>query len=222
MPNKITWEGGGFPLDDNFTVWDNGSLDLALTDPGADTCVQVVVNEGSTVTSGTLAGFYATITLSSAASYTTGAAQVTGFACDLNVDGGTLGSEMQGAYIYIAGNTTSTLTSANICGYIVYVADLKSSPSTRAGIRIAFEDGNTASGGDAAIQVRLEGSSATMGSLIELLGTASLKPGYFLKTNAGAQTSTLIQAHTVDGTQDKVLVCNINGSTYYIPMYQAS
>lgn len=180
----------------------------------------IAVTENNTVTSGYLQPFYTSITLTSDAAWSTGNAQINAFATDITLDG-TVSCEVEGMYVYIAGSS-ATVTSANISGMVVYIADLSGAPSTRAGIQIHIEDGNTASSQDAAVLVRLEGSSSTLTNLIQLAGTATKKPAYFLATNQGGAASTLVQTKTCGGTQNLVLVCNINGSTYWIPMYAAS
>lgn len=203
------------------TLTAGGAFDITATSPGADNLLAITATDGSTVTSGYLQPFYTNITLSSAASWSTGNAQINAFATDITLSG-TVACEVEGMYVYIAGSSPDSLASANISGYVAYIADLGAAPLSRAGIQIHIEDSNTASGQDAAVLVRLEGSSSTLTNLIQLAGTATKKPAYFLATNQGAAASTFIQAFTAGGTQDKVLVCNVNGSTYWIPMYAAS
>jgi len=200
----------------------NGAVDLDVTSPGADNCLAVVVSDSSTVTSGYLQGTYVSLTLTSDASYTTGSAQVNAFAADIFLDG-TVGCEVEGMYVYIAtGGTAPTLTSSNINGINIYIDDLKAAPGNRSALQLHIADGNTSAGQDAFVVCRLEGASATVTNLFQLAGTASRKPAYFLATNQGGAASSLIQSFTAAGTQDLVLVCNINGSTYWIPMYAAS
>jgi len=191
-----------------------------LQDPGADNLVAITANDGSTVTSGYLQPFYTAITLDSDAAWSS-SAQINAFAADITLDG-TVNVETSGVYIYITSASAPTISSGQVNGYEVYIDDLKAAPSTRAGIQIHVADGNTASNQDAAMLVRLEGSSSTLTNLIQLAGTANKKPAYFLATNQGGAASSLIQSFTAAGTQDLVLVCNINGSTYWIPMYAAS
>ena len=199
----------------------SGAFNMSFTDPGADNLIAITVTDGSSaVTSGYLQPFYANITLDSDASWSTGSAQINAFATDITLDG-TVSCEVEGMYVYIT-NSSGTITSANISGLVVNIADLGSQASTRAGLQIHIEDGNVAASQDAAILVRLEGSSGALTNLIQLSGTASLKPAYFLTTNQGGAASTMVQSKTCAGTQDTVLVCNINGSTYWIPMYAAS
>lgn len=198
-----------------------GALDLTFSSPGADNLISIVVTDGSTaVTSGYLQPFYTSITLDSDANWSTGSAQINAFAADISLDG-VVACEVEGMYIYIT-SASATLSSANISGIAINIANLGSAPSSRSGIQLHIEDGNVASGQDAAILVRLEGSTAALTNLIQLSGTASLKPGYFFTTNQGGAASSLLQTHTATGTQGLVLVCNINGSTYWIPLYEAS
>jgi len=204
----------------NMVLSTGGAFDVTAVDPGADNLFAIDVDDGSTVTSGYLQPFYASITLDSDASWTTANAQINAFSTDITLDG-TVSCEVEGMYVYIS-SSSGTITSANISGFVVYIDDLAASPSTRAGIQIHIADGNVGSTQDAAILVRLEGSSSALTNLIQLAGTAAQKPAYFLATNQGGAASSLIQSKTAAGTQNLVLVCNINGSTYWIPMYAAS
>lgn len=196
----------------------SGAFDITVTSPGADNLFSIVVTDTSTATSGYLQPFYTSITLSSDASWSTGSAQINAFATDIVLDG-TVACEVEGMYVYMS-SASATLTSANLSGMVVYIADLGSSPLARSGIQIHIEDGNVGSQIDAFITCRIEGASGAVTNFLQFAGTATL-PSYFLKTNSGAG-SKMIQAFTAAGTQDKVLVCNINGSTYWIPMYAAS
>lgn len=220
-----TYNGLGVPLYPDsdgvsMTLPTGAGFDISASDPGANNLVSVAAADGSTVTSGYLQPFYASITLDSDANWTTGNAQINAFASDITL-AGTVAVEVSGAYIYISASADS-IASANISGYNAYIADLGGSPSTRAGIQIHIEDGNVGSSQDAAVLVRLEGSSSSLTNLIQLAGTATRKPAKFFATNQGAAAGSLVQAFTAGGTQDLVLVCNINGSTYWIPMYAAS
>lgn len=202
------------------TVADSGIHDFAVTSPGADNCISLVVTDSSTVTSGYLQGFYTAITLTSDASYSSGSAQINAFATDLALDG-TVACEAEGMYIYVySASALTAISSANISGAVIYLADLKGAASSRSGIQIHIEDGNVASSQDAAVLLRMEGSSCALTNMFEIYCPQYIT--YFLKTNSGATSGKMIQAFTVGGTQDKVLVCNINGSTYWIPMYAAS
>ena len=212
-----------FPDSDGvaITMASGGGFDITSTDPGADNIFAITVADGSTVTSGYLQAFYASITLDSDASYTTGSAQINAFAVDLFLDG-VVGCEAEGMYVYVASASAPTLSSGNINGINVYIDDLKAAPSSRAALQLHIADGNTASGQDAFIVCRLEGSSATVNNVIQLSGTAASKPVYFMSTNQGAASGTLIESRTLAGTQNLALRVYVNGSTYHIPMYVAS
>lgn len=197
----------------------SGALNLTFNDAGADNFISVSIVEGTTVTSGYCQPFYANITMDSDAAWSTGNSQLNAFATDITMDG-TVSCEVEGMYIYIT-SSSGTLTSANVSGVVVNMAEMPA-PSTRAGIQLHFEGGNVGTSQDAAILIRLEGSSSALTNVFQFAGTAAKKPGYFIATNAGGQASTFLQAKTVGGTQDVVLVCNINGSTYWIPLYAAS
>src|SRR4030066_129538 len=200
-------------------VEEDGVTNWVVASPGADNVLAVVVTDTSTVTSGYIQGVYVSLTLTSDASYTTGSAQINGFAVDLFLDG-TVGCEAEGMYVYVASNSAPTLTSSNINGINVYIDDLKATPGNRSALQLHIADGNAASGQDAFIVCRLEGASGAVTNFLQFAGTATL-PSYFMATNSGSGTK-MIQAITVGGTQDKVLACNINGSTYWIPLYAAS
>ena len=196
----------------------DGSFDIVVTDPGGDNLFSIAVTDGSSaVTSGYLQPYYTSITLDSDANWSTGSAQINAFATDITLDG-TVACEVEGMYVYIT-SASATLTSANISGYVVNIANLGSSPATRAGLQIHIEDGNVGSSQDAAILIRLEGASAALTNVFQF--AASSLPSIFLATNAGGGTK-MIQTHTVDSSATLVLVCNINGSTYWIPLHAAS
>jgi len=202
-------------------VEEDGVTNWTVASPGADNVLSIVITDTSTVTSGYLQGVYVSVTPSSDASYTTGGAQINAFATDIFLDG-TIGCEVEGMYVYIATNGTApTLTSGNLNGVNVYIDDLKAAASSVNGIQLHMADGNSHTQ-SAFVYMRMEGSSAAIDSMFQKAGTAALAPTYFLRTNNGAVTGKMIQTFTVGGTQDLVLVCNINGSTYWIPLYAAS
>lgn len=200
-----------------FWVEDNGVTNWALTSPGADNCLAVVITDTSTVTSGYLQGSYVSITMDSGCSYTTTGAQINAFAADIILDG-TIGCEVEGAYFYIAAAATApTLTSANINGLQVYIDDLKSSPSIRSGLQLHIADGNAGSVNDAFVLMRIEGASGAVTSMFEKAGTAT-NPTYFLKTNAvdGMILAGDFLAGTPTASHGMAVV--IGGLTRYIPL----
>lgn len=200
---------------------EDGAFDIVVADPGADNLLSIVVTDGSSaVTSGYLQPFYTSITLDSDANWSTANAQINAFATDITLDG-TIACEVEGMYVYIA-SSSATLTTANISGFVAYFADLGSAPATRAGVQLHFEGGDVGTGQDAAILIRLEGASAALTNVFQFAGTAAKKPAIFIATNAGGQSGTFLQTHTLGGSQTLALVCNINGSTYMIPLYEAS
>jgi hypothetical protein len=74
-----------------------------FTDDGAHNFFSITIADGTTMTSGYIQPFYASITTSG--SITTGSAQVNAFAADISL-GGVIGSEVAGAYIYVSGTPT--------------------------------------------------------------------------------------------------------------------
>ncbi len=201
-------------------VWsvDNGGMfNFAITSPGADNLLEVVVTDSTTTASGYLQPVYSKITTSG--SWTTGNAQLNAFAADLFL-GGTVGCEAHGLAVYITKSGSPTLTSAQPAGVQVYIDDLGSSPSSRAALRLHIADGNAASTNDAFIIMRIEGSSGAVTNMFEKAGTAT-NPTYFLKTNA---TDGMINAGdvTASGATAQSLVCMIGGAIKHIPLYTNS
>lgn len=199
-------------------VESTGVDNRTFTSPGADNLLALIVTDTSTATSGYLQPFYTSITLTSDAAWSTSNAQINAFATDITLDG-TVACEVEGMYVYIT-NSSGTVTSANISGYVCYIDNLAASATSRAGIQIHVADGNVGSVQDAAVLVRMEGSSCALTNLMQIYCPQYIT--YFLKTNSAATAGKMIQSKTAAGTQDLVLVCNINGSTYWIPMYAAS
>jgi len=206
-----------------FYVEEDGVTNWAIT-TGVDNALAVTVT-GSTpaIATGYLQGFYVSMSPSSAASYTTGNTQITGIAVDMFISANTLSCEVQGMYIYMAGSSIVTGTSAQIAGLNIYIDDLKiSAPSYKTGIFIHNGDSSTPTDAylDAFIIMKAEAGSA-MQSMFGFQTASNVEPDYFLATHAFGTTG-MIQTITVGGTQDKVLVVSVNGATYWIPMYAAS
>ncbi len=198
-------------------VEDDGvtNITVATTD-GGDNAVALTLTDGSTITSGYVQGYYVSQTTSG--KYTTGSSQINSIAVDLFL-GGEVGCEAEGMYIYVAKSGTPEFGSANISGLVVYMANLGTdAPSSRSAIQLHMEGTTVAQGQDAFVLMRLEGAGPRVTNMFEKSGT-STNPTNFLKTNA---TDGMVQAITAGGTQDKVLVVNLAGSTYWIPMYAAS
>jgi len=195
-------------------VGTSGQQDFTFTSVGADNLIAVTVTDSNTVTSGYLQSFYTSFTTSG--SYTTGSTQINAFAVDLLL-GGTIGCEAEGMYVYVAKSGSPTVTSGNINGINVYIDDLGGSASTRSALQLHIADGNAATGADAFILCRIEGSSGAVTNLIQKAGTAT-NPTNFLATNA---TDNMLSAGDyLGGTPAsaygmKVLV---GATTYYIPL----
>src|SRR4030065_1931991 len=85
-------------------VEEDGVTNWTVASPGADNVLSIVITDTSTVTSGYLQGAYVSLTLTSDASYTTGSAQLNGFAVDLFLDG-TGGCEAEGMYVDVASHS---------------------------------------------------------------------------------------------------------------------
>lgn len=196
-----------------FYVEDNGVTNWAVTNPGADNVVAVVITDSSTVTSGYVQGSY--VSLATTGAYTTGSTQVNGFAVDLTWVGGTVGCEFSGMYIYLAGSGSPTLTSANISGLNIYIDDVGGTPGNKCALQLHMADDGVATGMDAFIVCRIEGSGATA-SFVQFAGTATL-PEFFIKTNSAAGAK-MIRAYSASDAATLALTCNINGSLYNIPM----
>jgi len=205
-------------------IGDDGCIRQAVTDLGAVNAYHMTIADGATVTSGYIQGYYASLTTSSDTAWSTANTQGNVFATDISLAAGTVACEVEGSYVYISGSSNCTKSSANISGQVVYIDDLGGSPSSRSGIQLHFADGNVGSTQDAAILIRLEGSSCALTNVIQFAGTANKKPAYFFATNAAGQASTFLQAITISsgGTQNLALVCNINGSQYNIPLWAAT
>ena len=202
----------------NWHIEDDGVLNLALADLGADNAFAMIITDSSTgFSSGYLQGYYVSLTTSSAGTYTSGNAQINPFAVDLFLKG-TIACEAEGMYIYVAGSSPTAITSANICGLNVYIDDLGGTPSSKSCLTLHMADNSTTSGQDAFIVMRLE-SPGVVNAMFQIPGGTSGQPNYFLKTG---NTGNMVRAITVGGTQDKVLTCHINGSTYWLPLYAAS
>jgi len=194
-------------------VADNGASDLSFTSVGADNLFSITHSDTSTVATGYLQNFYASLT--AAGTYTTGNTQISPFATDLTLSG-TISCEAQGMYIYVAGS--GTLTSANISGLNVYLDDFGGSlgGGSKSGIQIHIADGNTATGQNAFITMRLEGASGAATCMFEKSGTAT-NPTYFLRTNA---TDGMITAGNfgTDGASTYGLAVYVAGAARYIPL----
>jgi len=208
----------------NWHIEDDGVLNITHTALGADNAVSLTIVDGSTAfTTGYLQGYYVSLTTSSAASYTTGNSQINGIAVDLTL-GGTIGCEASGMYIYVAGGSSPSMASAQVTGLNIYIDDLGSNtPAVKSCITLHMADNSTASGGvyrDAFIFFKSEAGAVTK-SLLGCMAASNAEPSYFLSTNFTGNK--MIGAITIStGSQDKVLLVNLNGSTYWIPMYAAS
>ena len=201
-----------------FKIGDDGCVRQAVTDLGAVNAYHMTIADGATVTSGYIQGYYASLTTSSDTAWSTGGTQGNVFATDISLAAGTVACEVEGSYVYISGSSNCTKSGANVSGQVVYIDDLGSAPSTRAGIQIHIADGNVGSSQDGAIVVRYDGSSCLGTNLVDVFC-----PQYvtnFLKTNVtgGFVNTASRQAATVT----RSLVCLINGTTFYIPLLSAT
>ena len=191
----------------------DGAFDIDFVDPGADSCFSIDVTDSETVTSGYVVGHY--VTLATTGTYTTGSTQVTGYAVDLTWVGGTVGCEFQGMYIYLAGSGSPTLTSANISGLNIYIADVGGTPGNKCALQLHMEDDGVATGMDAFIVCRIEGSGA-VANFLQFAGTETL-PEYFLATNSGAGAK-MIRSYSPSDSATASLMCNIDGTVYRIAL----
>jgi hypothetical protein len=173
----------------------------------------LTITDSTTVTSGYSQGFYVNHTVSGA--WSTGNAQINSIAVDLTLTG-TIACEAEGLYVYVGGSG-ATLTSANINGVNIYIADLGAAPSSKQCLQLHMADGNTATGQNAFISMRIEGSSGAVTNMFQKAGTAT-NPTNFLATNA--TDNMLAAGDYLGGTPAsaygmKVLV---GATTYYIPL----
>lgn len=221
-----TYEGIGLPAYGEFYRYSaSGTQNLFVEDDGVwnfthtstntagENIIALTLTDSATITSGYSQGFYVNHTTSG--SYTGGGAQINSIAVDLTL-GGTIACEAEGLYIYVAQTGTPTLTSANINGANIYIADLGSQPAARSALQLHIADGNEASGQDAFIVMRLEGASGATTNMFEKAGTAT-NPTNFLKTNA-ANNMVFAGDFGTDGASTYGLRCLVAGTTYYIPL----
>jgi len=192
----------------------SGCFDWVLSDLDADNAFGLVITDANTVTSGYIQGYYVSMTSSGA--YSTGNTQLNAIAVDLLL-GGTVACEAEGLYIYVGGSGTPVLTSSNVNGINIYMADLGANGSRVSGIQIHWED-DTTGAGTAIIYFRMEGSAPACNSLIEKGGTATSNPTYFLTTNSAATAAGMIRTYTVGDAATLALACYVNGTVYNIPM----
>ncbi len=221
-----TLEGLGVPIFGEFYRYSaDGTQNLYVEDDGVwnfthtstntagENVVALTLTDSATITSGYSQGFYVNHTTSG--SYTGGGAQINSIAVDLTL-GGTIACEAEGLYIYVAQTGTPTLTSANINGANIYIADLGSQPAARSALQLHIADGNEATGQDAFIVMRLEGASGATTNMFEKAGTAT-NPTNFLKSNA-ANNMVASGDFITSATSYYGLKCLIAGTTYYIPL----
>jgi hypothetical protein len=208
MTTSLLYEGLAVGLN---TV---GGIDLGVANlGGADSFVDISVADDSTVATGYLVGEY--ITMSFTGAYTTGSTQLTGLAIDATYTAATVGCELQGVYLYLAGSGSNTLTSANVNGLNIYVDDLGGNPARASAIQLHWADDGT--GSSALLYIRMEGASAAVGAFVEFGGTAALAPTYFLKSN-GVSGSMYYGGYTATAVTGIGLRCSMGGSIYYIPL----
>lgn len=204
------------PTTENWYIEDDGVLNITHTALGADNAIALTITDGSTAfTSGYLQGYYVSLTTSSAASYTTGSSQINAIAVDMFL-GGTIGCEAEGMYIYIAAGSSPSMASANISGITVYIDALGTEAAYVQDLFLHYANATAPIMLGSYILMKGEGTKAP-GTALGFMGQF---PTYFVRTIA-SQTG-MVQSITCGGTQDKVLVCNLNGSTYWIPLYAAS
>lgn len=190
----------------------SGCFDWVLSDLDADNAFGLIITDANTITSGYVQGYYCSLTTSG--SYTTGSTQVNAMAVDL-LFGGTVGCEFSGAYFYLAASGSPTITSANISGVNIYIDDVGGTPGNKCALQLHMADDGVATGMDAFIVCRIEGSGATA-NFVQFAGTATL-PTYFISTNSGAGAK-MLRAYSPSDAATLALACYINGTVYNIPM----
>ena len=185
----------------------------SFVDKGAKNFFSITVTDATTITSGYIQPFYASMTTSG--SITTTSSQICPFAADVFL-GGTISAQVAGMYVYEAASGTPVLDNSNISGIVVYLDDLGDTPGTRCGIQLCIADAHPASY-DGFIYCRIEGSGSVT-NLIEKGGTAT-NPTYLLKTNA---VDGMVSIGVVEGNVAAAagwLRTLIGGTQYWIALH---
>ena len=195
-------------------VEDDGVTNWTIAKTAAENAIALTLTSAGTFTTGYHQGFYASHTATG--KFTTGNSQINSFAVDLFL-GGEIGCEAEGMYIYVAKTGTLSLTSANISGLAIYIAGLGTSqPSTRCGLQLHMEGATVASGQDAFIMCRSEGTGLVTHAM-QFYG--STNPTYFIGINSEAG---FVTTQVPNGNVIKTISCSIGGTEYWIPLYSAS
>jgi hypothetical protein len=191
-----------------------------FTDDGAHNFFSITLTDSTTVTSGYIQPFYASITQTGGES---AGAQINAFAADIFL-GGAHAGEVSGAYIYVA--ESGTFTSAGILsGYTVYFGSMASAtpPAYRAGFHAYSEeaDGYGGSGADAGLLVECSGASGTWGAAIGVMG--STPPEFFLHCPSNVPWSATTRMIRVLGTDNSTVAAQLRvkvySTEYFIPLY---
>lgn len=197
-------------------IGDKGQIHQTITNMGADNAFHMTINDGTTTSSGYCQGLYINLNTTTLASWSGG--QINPVAIDYFI-GGTVGVETTGLYIYIDKTSSPTVTSAEVSGETIYLMDLGGTPSYQACLRLFKNTTNLGVTDDSFIFCVNQGSGNTT-SLIGLGGTNH--PSYFLTTHSAAGSGKMIQTGVTPDQIGAVLVCMINGSTMWIPLYTPS
>ncbi len=221
-----TMEGLGIPLYGGYTttnnsgtsiltVNDNGSHDYVFADLAADNCIDLVVTNATTVSSGYVQGFH--INMTTTATMTGG--QVNALAIDFTL-GGTPGVECAAIYIYVAASSP-TVTSTNAWGLIINMEDLAAAPTHYGGIKIFRNVTNQGSTVDAFMYFYDSGTGVTDSLFVH---QGSNQPEYFLKTLSAAPSSGMVQTIVVSSgdSSTKALRVSDNSTIYFIPLHAAT
>ena len=189
-----------------------------FTDDGAHNFFSITITDATTITSGYIQPFYASITTTG--SITTGNAQVAAFAADMFI-GGTLTSELAGLYIYQAASGSPTVTSANVNGVVVYMDDLGAAPAYRAGVKVYSDAASTSIGSslDGAFTT-VSANTGCFGSMLAHKGETF--PNYFLWLQNTGTGGMMYPAADTTATIAAGLKVNFGGAIYFIPMYAST
>lgn len=225
-----TMEGLGVPINGGYTAYQDdgttafltvsneGAHDFTFTDEGADNFISVTIADTTTITSGYIQAFYASITSTGSKSTAQTGSQQNAFAADI-ILGGTQAAWTSGVFIYIAETGSCTITSSTITGYTVYLAAFGSSPASRHGFHVFSAETSTyadATGVDSAFHA--EGAmTGTYGALISHDG--SVPPEYFLDVHDTTDVTTrMVSTYDPSDAATKALRVKLGSTVWNIPM----
>jgi len=200
------------------TVNDDGTHDFSWADEGADNFISVTLTDATTISSGYIQAYYASITSTGSKTQAQTGAQQNAFAADIFL-GGTQAAWTNGMFVYIAETGTATITSSTIAGYAVYLAAFGASPASRHGFHVFSEETSTYT--DATVHdTAFHAEGAGSGTYGALLGTdGAVPPHYFLDIMDTTDTTTrMIVDYSSSDSATKALRVLVGSTVYNIPM----